>query len=69
MAVVDLCRITVRTHCPSATGAVDLTLPTRRELGEILPDIVELAGEKSEASGERCRGAVGAVATRRFPTP
>lgn len=51
MAVVDLCRITVRTHCPSATGAVDLTLPTRRELGEILPDIVELAGEKSEARG------------------
>lgn len=52
MTVVDLCRVTVRTLRPETVVAVDLTLPTRLELGQLLPDIVDLVVNPPHA-GER----------------
>lgn len=46
MTVADLCRVTVQTLSPSVT--VDLVLPSRRELGELIPRVVDLAGERPE---------------------
>ncbi|WP_163700819.1 type VII secretion integral membrane protein EccD [Mycolicibacterium agri] len=39
-----LCRVTVHTDHGEGAEAVDLALPTRRELGELLPSIVDLTG-------------------------
>src|SRR3954468_18270910 len=42
--MVDLCRVTVRTHGFETSTAVDLTLSTSPELGEIVADVVDLLG-------------------------
>jgi type VII secretion integral membrane protein EccD len=48
--VLDLCRVTVRTcRFGTSTGA-DLTLPTTPEVGEILPEIVDLVGVGHETN-------------------
>jgi type VII secretion integral membrane protein EccD len=52
MAGVDLCRVTVRTLRPQSEAAVDLALPSRLEVGELLPGIVDLVGEPAR-EGER----------------
>ncbi|MFY9917698.1 MAG: type VII secretion integral membrane protein EccD [Mycobacterium sp.] len=52
MTVVDLCRLTVRTHRLGLTAAVDVALPARLELGEMLPDIVVLVGAQPESAGK-----------------
>jgi type VII secretion integral membrane protein EccD len=52
MTGVDLCRVTVRTLRPTSEAVVDLALPTRLEVGELLPDIVDLVGEPAR-EGER----------------
>ncbi len=48
MAVVDVCRVSVRAL--SLSVAADLALPSRVELGEVLPCVVELVGERPEAA-------------------
>ncbi len=50
MMVVDLCRVTVRTCGFGTSTAVDLTLPTSPELGEILSAIVDLVGVGHETA-------------------
>lgn len=51
MTVVDLCRLTVRAHRLGLTAAVDVALPARLEIGEMLPAVVDLVGEPKEATG------------------
>jgi len=56
--VLDLCRVTVRTCGFGTSTAVDLTLPTSPELGEILSAIVDLVGvghETADGVPERLR--------------
>src|SRR6476660_8815567 len=56
--VLDLCRVTVRTCRFGTSTAVDLTLPTSPELGEILSAIVDLVGvghETADGVPERLR--------------
>jgi len=58
MMVLDLCRVTVRTCGFGTSTAVDLTLPTSPELGEILSAIVDLVGvghETADGVPERLR--------------
>lgn len=50
MAVAAVCRVSVRAS--SMSVAADLALPSGVELGEVLPCIVELVGERPEA--DRC---------------
>ena len=50
MTVVDLCRLTVRAHRLGLTAAVDVALPARLELGEMLPAVVDLVGERPEVT-------------------
>ena len=50
MMVLDLCRVTVRTCGFGTSTAVDLTLPTSPELGEILSAIVDLVGVGHETA-------------------
>ena len=47
MTVVDLCRVTVQTHCEGRSVPVDLALPTRIALGEMLPCIVDIVGGRT----------------------
>src|SRR3954466_5041615 len=54
MTGVGLCRVTVRTLPPRSEAVVDLALPTRLQVGELLPDIVDLVGERAR-EGERWR--------------
>lgn len=48
MTAADIYRVTVRTGRPGTS--VDLTLPARVELGEIIPDVVDLVGVEFEAA-------------------
>lgn len=52
MTAVDLCRVSVQTSQKGVLAAVDLSLPTRLELGEIIPGIVELAGAHDSADSD-----------------
>jgi type VII secretion integral membrane protein EccD len=45
MTVFDLCRVTVQTHRKGQSVAVDLALPTRLSLGEVLPRLVDIVGD------------------------
>src|SRR6478672_3693559 len=56
MTVVDLCRLTVRAHRLGLTAAADVALPSRLELGEMLPDIVLLVGQQPATAGRDCAG-------------
>lgn len=49
VTVVDLCRVTVRTHLLDTSAAVDLALPARMELGEMMPSVVDLVGGQPNA--------------------
>ena len=60
MMVLDLCRVTVRTCGFGTSTAVDLTLPTSPELGEILSAIVDLVGVGHETAD----GVTGATEAR-----
>jgi type VII secretion integral membrane protein EccD len=51
MTVVDLCRLTVQAHRLGRTAAVDVALPARLEIGEMLPAVVDLVGERPEVTG------------------
>ncbi|OBA86417.1 type VII secretion integral membrane protein EccD [Mycobacteriaceae bacterium 1482268.1] len=51
MTVVGQCRVTVRMHGGGAAAAVDLTIPMWVELGEILPQVVDLFDEQSGGTG------------------
>ena len=51
MTAVDLCRVSVQAFHLGSSAAVDLSLPTRLELGEILPCIVDLVGGPPVAAG------------------
>lgn len=53
----SLCRVTVHVDCAHATQVVDLALPHRACLGDVLPSIVELvhAGHRDFAAGLRWR--------------
>jgi type VII secretion integral membrane protein EccD len=42
MTVSNLCRVTVQTHCGNRSSAADLVLPNGIELGEVLPDVVDI---------------------------
>jgi hypothetical protein len=53
MMVRDLCRVTVRTCGFGTSTAVDLTLPTSPELGEIVSDVVDLMGAGHETADGR----------------
>jgi type VII secretion integral membrane protein EccD len=46
MTVVDLYRITVRAHRSGSSAAADLVLPAEMELGELMPCIVDIVGER-----------------------
>ncbi len=54
MTVVDICRVTVRAGRLGSSAAVDLTLPTRLDLGEIIPDVVDLVGVGHEVAKDGC---------------
>jgi type VII secretion integral membrane protein EccD len=47
MTVLDLCRVTVQTHRNDGSVAVDLALPTRAELAELLPCVVDIVGGRT----------------------
>ena len=47
MTVLDLCRVTVQTHRNDGSVAVDLALPTRVELAELLPCVVDIVGGRT----------------------
>ena len=49
MTVSDLCRVTVQTHRNGQSVAVDLALPTRLALGEVLPCVVDIVGDRPAA--------------------
>ncbi len=57
MTVLDLCRVTVQTDRNGRWVAVDLALPTRMELGELLPCVVDIVGgpkvEPTDGIGRR----------------
>ena len=55
MSVLDMCRVTVRTGRRGTSVAVDLALPNWLELGEILPDIVDLVGDEVANDGLTAR--------------
>jgi type VII secretion integral membrane protein EccD len=50
MTVLNLCRVTVQTHCEGRSVPVDLVLPTRMALCEMLPRIVDIAGGRTAAA-------------------
>ncbi len=58
MSVLDMCRVTVRTVRRGTSVAVDLALPTWLELGEILPDVVDLVGDEVAKDGLTARRAL-----------
>jgi type VII secretion integral membrane protein EccD len=53
MTVSDLCRVTVQTNRMGRSVAVDLALPTRLELGELLPCVVDIVGGETDETTNR----------------
>ena len=51
MTVAEVCRIAVCSHGEGYSSTVDLALPARMDLGELMPCVVDLAGGQPDASG------------------
>jgi type VII secretion integral membrane protein EccD len=51
MAVAEVCRIAVGSYREDYSSTVDLVVPARLELGELMPCVVDLVGEQPDASG------------------
>ncbi len=52
MTALDMCRVTVRAGRPGPSASVDLVLPTQLDLGEVLPDVVDLVGGRREVTND-----------------
>src|SRR5215218_1604291 len=51
MTVAEVCRIAVFSHGEGYSSTVDLALPARMDLGELMPCVVALVGGQLDARG------------------